>query len=328
MSKKIMLGILVVLGMLVGMGSLSMVNATTYYVDAVNGNDDNPGTQEEPFKTIGKGVEVAIDGDTVQCAPGTYTEEITITERIALVGNGTPTIDPDIDGTAVTFSGNGADDASISGFRITGVTGDWGVAGIHCYDADPKITNNIITDNIFRGIRCSDSSPSITNNTIIRNGEISIECGPYSHSSITNNIIRGNTWGINCHYYSNPIITNNIITDNEYDGVSCDYSSPTITNNTIMGNDGVGIYCYNSSSPITNNIITSNGIGIQSSESSPIIDYNCVWGNSYADYYDCVAGDNDISEPPQFVNEANGDYHLRPTSPCIDVGSNTAPALP
>ncbi|MEW6095627.1 MAG: choice-of-anchor Q domain-containing protein, partial [bacterium] len=42
----------------------------------------------------------------------------------------------------------------------------------------------------------------------------------------------------------------------------------------------------------------------------------------------CVAGDNDISEPPQFVNEANGDYHLRPTSPCIDVGSNTAPALP
>jgi len=47
----------------------------TYVIDASNGNDDNPGTQAKPFKTIRKGVEVAIAGDTVLVKNGLYREE-------------------------------------------------------------------------------------------------------------------------------------------------------------------------------------------------------------------------------------------------------------
>ena len=34
------------------------LETATLYVDVINGNDNNPGTQSEPFKTIGKSVTV------------------------------------------------------------------------------------------------------------------------------------------------------------------------------------------------------------------------------------------------------------------------------
>jgi parallel beta-helix repeat protein len=54
--------------------------ATTYFVDqaADNAADSNPGTQDKPFKTIGKAADAALAGDTVIIAPGTYREAITL----------------------------------------------------------------------------------------------------------------------------------------------------------------------------------------------------------------------------------------------------------
>jgi hypothetical protein len=54
------------------------------YVDAVNGSDSNPGTQAQPFKTIGKGASVAETnnqsgiGTRVTINPGTYRESISL----------------------------------------------------------------------------------------------------------------------------------------------------------------------------------------------------------------------------------------------------------
>lgn len=54
------------------------------YVDAVNGSDSNPGTQAQPFKTIGKGASVAETnnqsgiGTCVTINPGTYRESISL----------------------------------------------------------------------------------------------------------------------------------------------------------------------------------------------------------------------------------------------------------
>ena len=48
-----------------------------YYVDAVGGNDGNDGLSvETAFATIGRGVEVAVDGDTVLVYPGVYAEAV------------------------------------------------------------------------------------------------------------------------------------------------------------------------------------------------------------------------------------------------------------
>ncbi len=45
---------------------------TTWYVDVATGDDDNPGTADEPFKSITAGLAAAEEGDTVMVAPGVY----------------------------------------------------------------------------------------------------------------------------------------------------------------------------------------------------------------------------------------------------------------
>jgi parallel beta-helix repeat protein len=50
-------------------------NGATYYV-ATNGNDSNPGSSTQPFRTINKAAQVAIAGDVVMIRNGTYQESV------------------------------------------------------------------------------------------------------------------------------------------------------------------------------------------------------------------------------------------------------------
>ncbi|MEW6608856.1 MAG: right-handed parallel beta-helix repeat-containing protein, partial [bacterium] len=210
--------------------------------------------------------------------------------------------------------------------------------GIVCWESSPTITNNTIAGNDDCGIYCGYlSSTTITNNTISENNGDGIICDRAISPFLTNNTISGNNhYGISC-YISSPIITNSIISGNRWDGISCEIdSSPTITNNTISKNNGNGIYCGKDSSPTTtNNIITENGTtssfcyGIMVNSGNPSIDYNDVWENGLTgnqNYYNCSAGANDISSDPEFIS--NTDFHPGTSSPCINKGSNTAPAIP
>lgn len=48
---------------------------TVFYVDGVNGSDDNPGTKDAPFATVKKGVEsITQEGTRLVIAPGVYRE--------------------------------------------------------------------------------------------------------------------------------------------------------------------------------------------------------------------------------------------------------------
>jgi len=230
--------------------------------------------------------------------------------------------------------------------------------GIFLYRSFPTISNNAITDNTARGwgggISINLSSGTIANN-IISGNSIEGFCGGgiyvnawlsgFPPPIIRNNIITGNSapyigGGISS-INASPTITNNIISNNsttsygggiEIEGVVV--SSPTIINNTIFGNNashGGGFYIRQQSNPtISNNIIASNtasssGGGIWADgTASPSIDYNDVWDNSTDNYFGCSAGLNDISQNPLFVNPAADDYHLQSSSPCIDIGDNTA----
>ncbi len=59
--------------------------AGTIYV-ALTGNDDTGnGSPGSPYRTIGKGIAVAVAGDTVSVGPGTYNEAITLKDGVAVV---------------------------------------------------------------------------------------------------------------------------------------------------------------------------------------------------------------------------------------------------
>jgi len=199
----------------------------------------------------------------------------------------------------------------ISGNKIINNSADWG-AGILCkINSNPKIIDNLISENSFGGgIFCTNNSnPTIMNNIISENTNSGIICAN-SSPNILNNTIIGNIsyfsfgddgygGGINCTGDSSlPTISNNIITENTADegtGISSAYgASPLIINNiivnNIIGEEGIGgaIYCM-SSAPTINfcNISSNEGDGILYESSSlypwilsPIINYNNIINNT------------------------------------------------
>ncbi len=115
--------------------------------------------------------------------------------------------------------------------------------------------------------------------------------------------------------------------------ISLNYgSSPTIINVTIVDNH-FGIAAYENSNPHISNCIFRNNRDGDLFQCQ--VRYSCLEGGA--------AGEGNISVDPLFVDEANGDYHLRSegwywseraqswtydenaTSPCIDAGDPSSP---
>ena len=269
--------------------------------------------------TIQAGIDVALDGDLIQVAPGTYVENIAFPGKAITMqseaGADETIIDGNQAGSVVTVSSVVIDEAIIDGFAIrNGEAYDGG--GIWCYNSNLTITNctisgNRATDSIFSsggGIYCDNSSATITNCTISGNITNDRGGGIYyyydSSSTITNCTISGNSTasssgdggGINC-YYSDPTIMNCTISGNRTlgagGGMNCSASYPTITNCTITDNiassySGGGISCFSSDPTITNctisgNIAEDHGGGIYCSSSDPMITNCTITGNSAYD---------------------------------------------
>ncbi|MHC4105964.1 MAG: right-handed parallel beta-helix repeat-containing protein, partial [Planctomycetota bacterium] len=130
----------------------------------------------------GDSIQDAIDSasyfDTVQVAAGTYVENITLKNGVALIGAGaaTTTIDPN-DGTVVM-----ADlcdpNTRLSGFTITGGTGSIRGGGIYTSYSDIAITNCAFVGNSANqggGIYNNNSSLTVTNCTF--SGNLALDGG-------------------------------------------------------------------------------------------------------------------------------------------------------
>lgn len=99
----------------------------------------------------------------------------------------------------------------------------------------------------------------------------------------------------------------------------CDNAS--ILGNTIWeaGNSGIQVYA-GSASVLSNIIAYSNqyGLFVQGANVAP--DFNDLWANRSGAYSGAVQGRSDLSQDPQLVNPALGDFHPREGSPVIDAG--------
>lgn len=167
----------------------------TYHVSDANGKDSNPGTIDQPFKTIYKGICTAINGDTVRVQPGTYyptfpTRPI-VNKSINLIGDGkTNTI---IDGTNITGWQTDwkqglveirAENVTFSGFTVQSVIADnttgQGASGICVINAQDVIIEKNRVYNVWSsGIQLRGTAgavPIISQNLIVRYNEIDRAC--------------------------------------------------------------------------------------------------------------------------------------------------------
>ena len=66
---------------------ITKLNAGIIYVSATGSDDGGDGSAENPFETIQKGVDIAIDMDTVYVSNGIYEGGIVISNKtISLIG--------------------------------------------------------------------------------------------------------------------------------------------------------------------------------------------------------------------------------------------------
>jgi len=261
--------------------------AATWYVDAFVSSPGHGTTWDTAFKTIQEGIDVSSDGDTVIVAEGTYVENIRF------------------NGKNITLSSTNPLDSTVVANTII----------------DGNQSGSVVTFSGTEDETCALSGFTIRNGKAGEGG--GIHGGTWKNSTqatIEKNRICGNLANYGGGLvYCNGLIQNNVIYGNSADasGGGLMACRGNVLNNTIVGNSakegGGGLYRF--VGPPRNCIVWGNtaAYATQLYESGGMPSYSCIEG--WRD-----DGEGNISSCPYFVNAANGDFHLRSWSPCIDAG--------
>lgn len=181
-----------------------LIITKAYYVDST-GNDSNPGTQSQPWKTIQKASDTMIAGDIVVVQAGDYAAQ-----RVNVTRSGSS-------GASITYLANGnvimkgfnvqANYITIRGFEIANTDyRRWDrekSAGVNIHGSNNVVENNYIHDSSLDGIYIygPPSEPTASNNNIIRNNKLfHNELAGIEVNGRNNLIERNDVWGtVQCH---------------------------------------------------------------------------------------------------------------------------------
>ncbi|UCF42772.1 MAG: right-handed parallel beta-helix repeat-containing protein, partial [Planctomycetota bacterium] len=277
------------------------------------------GSVEHPLDSIQEAIDAAVNGNTIEVAPGTYNEAINFKGKAVHLYSSDGLEVTIIDGTGlntsiVTCASGEGSDTVLEGFKITGGNAEHG-AGMSNNGSSPTVINCTFSgntggaDGLGGGMLNLGSSPTVTNCTFSGNSANQYGGGMFNGGSsptVTKCTFSGNESSYGGGMYngnnSNPTVTSCTFTGNS-DWVGGGMfnqksSSPTVTNCTFSGNTGGygGGMCnnYYSNPTVTNCSFTSNsavyngtnggyGAGMFNYEfASPIL-VNCTFNGNTAD---------------------------------------------
>jgi parallel beta-helix repeat protein len=258
--------------------------ADTYYV-TTNGRDSNPGTEDQPFRTLDRGAWALMPGDTLYVKNGTYTGTLAFfgipsgtswdnPVTIAAYPGHSPVLQPSPDDYVFYISYTSY--MVINGFLIDGTNGN--VAGIKITDGASHIRiQNSEVAYTADGIEVNDGAEG--NEFMNLQLHDNTYYGIYIASS--NNVVEGcsihNNGGYGIHAYSGAgEVNNNLIRNNE------------IYNNGQSGNGQSGIIISRGDgNQVYDNIIWGNvgGIWVDYGASNSYISGNTIYGNTWVGIY-------------------------------------------
>lgn len=216
--------------------------------------------------TIQQAIDVAVGGDTVLVAAGTYVENITFRGKPITVqseqGPDVTVIDGGGVGSVVTFSSGETRSAVLRGFTIRNGLNSFNGGGVLIQNSSPTIVGNTIVNNgacSGAGISSSFSSPLIQGNTISRNFVYGCSgasgLGVYvvgdSAAELIENVISENSGfadggGVTLFAAGRAVLRSNVIAGNRTSGFSpctsgggiwmVNFAQATIVGNLVVGN--------------------------------------------------------------------------------------------
>jgi hypothetical protein len=214
----------------------------------------------------------------------------------------------------------------------------------HLIQLTPVVIEDCVVENIIGdGIDFDGAPPgSIIRRCTIRHGDQfnvdGLDIGNYTDGTPSRGVVIEGCLiydftfdkGVSIGEAAQDITVRNCVIYQVQSGIAVkDSSVATIHNNTIVDSEyGLHLYEKNAGqgggrAAAYNNIIWGVGTNaVLDSRSSVTISHSDVSG---AGVY---AGTNNFNADPLFVDPAGRDYHLLPSSPCIDAGDPTAPHDP
>jgi len=322
--------------------------AGTIYVnnDASGGNNGTSWT--DAYTSLQSALTAASSGDQIWVAAGTYkpgaarTNSFSMKNGVAIYGGfagyedpcsfdlasrdfeanetilsgdiGTPDVNTD-NCYHVVYSGSVNVTAILDGFTITGGNANGTHpnnkgGGMYNINSSPTVANCNFTGNSAvygGGMFNMEGNPTITNCTFSGNsaGDGGGMHNDYSSLTVTNCTFSGNSadaGGVMFNMGGNPTFTN------------CTFSGNSAGGGSVMANWG-------SSSTLTNCILWGDTPDeIHDEFGDLIITYSDVEGGTGQGWF----GAGCIDADPCFIDANAGDLRLKPNSPCIDAGNNTA----